>query len=38
MYYLEITEVALIHCKIANNDYQQDLIVLHAFVSNESFG
>ena len=24
---LEITEVALVHCNIANNDYQQDLRV-----------
>ena len=22
--HLEITEIALIHCNIANNDYQQD--------------
>ena len=22
--HLEITEVALVHCNIANNDYQQD--------------
>ena len=26
--YLEITEVALIHCNIVNNDYQQDSRVL----------
>ena len=24
---LEITEVTLVHCNIANNDYQQDLRV-----------
>ena len=26
--YLEITEVALVHCNIVNNDYQQDSRVL----------
>ena len=26
--HLEITEIALIHCNIANNDYQQDWRVL----------
>ena len=36
--YLKITEVVLVHCNIANNDYQQDSRVLHIFVSNESFG
>ena len=33
--HLEITEV---HCNIVNNDYQQDLRVLHKFVPNKSFG
>ena len=32
--YLEITEVALVHCDIVNNDYQQDSRVLYRFVSN----
>ena len=36
--HLKITEVVLVHCNIANNDYQQDSRVLHIFVSNESFG
>ena len=27
----------LVHCNIVNNDYQQDLRVLYAFVSNKSF-
>ena len=35
---LEITEVALIHCSIVNNDYQQDLRVLYRFVPNKSLG
>ena len=36
--HLEITEVALVHCNIVNNDYQQDSRVLHTFVPNKSFG
>ena len=36
--HLEITEVVLVHCNMVNNDYQQDLRVLHTFVSNKSFG
>ena len=36
--HLEITEVVLVHCNIANNDYQQDSRVLCAFVPNKSFG
>ena len=35
--HLEITEVVLVHCNIVNNDYQQDLRVLHTFVPNKSF-
>ena len=38
MPHLEMTEVVLIHCNIVNNDYQQDLKVLHTFLSNKSFG
>ena len=33
---LEITEVALVHCDIVNNDYQQDSRVLYTFVPNKS--
>ena len=29
---LEITEVALIHCNVVNNSYQQNLRVLYTFV------
>ena len=36
--YVEITKVVLVHCNTANNDYQQNVRVLHAFVPNKSFG
>ena len=36
--HLEITEVVLVHCNIADNDYQQDSRVLHTFVPNKWFG
>ena len=36
--HLEITEVVLVHCNIANNDYQQDSRVLYMFVPNKPFG
>ena len=36
--HLQIMEVVLVHCNIANNDYQQDSRVLYTFVSNKSFG
>ena len=36
--HLEITEVALVHCNIVNNDYQQDSRVLYAFVPSKTFG
>ena len=35
--YLEITEVALVHCNMVNNDYQQDSRVLYNFVPNKPF-
>ena len=34
----EIKELVLVHCNIANNDYQQDSRVLHTFVPNKLFG
>ena len=34
---LEITEVALIHCNIVNNNCQQNSRVFYTFVSNKSF-
>ena len=36
--YQEITEVVLVHCNIANNNYQQDSRVLYTFVLNKTFG
>ena len=36
--YLEIVELALVHCNLANNDYQQDSRVLYTFVPNKPFG
>ena len=35
--HLEITEV-LVHCNIANNDYQQESRVLYTFIPNKPFG
>ena len=35
--HLEITEVPLLYCSIANNDYQNDSRVLCIFVSDKSF-
>ena len=36
--YLVITEVVLVYCNVANNDYQQDSRVLYTFVPNKPFG
>ena len=36
--HLEITEVALVHCNIVNNDYQQDSRVVYTFAPNKPFG
>ena len=38
MFYLEITEVVLVHCNIVNNNYQQNSGVLYACVFNTFFG
>ena len=35
--HLEITEVVLVHCDVANNDCQQDSIVLYTYVPNKPF-
>ena len=35
--HLETTDVALIHCNIVNNNYQQNSRILYTFVSNKSF-
>ena len=37
VFYLEITEVILMHCNVVNNSYQQNLRVLYTFVLNKSF-
>ena len=36
--HLEIVEAVLVHCNIANNDYQQDSRVLYTFFPNKRFG
>ena len=36
--HLEIAEVVLVHCNIANNNYQKDSNFLHTFVLNKPFG
>ena len=38
MSHLGMPELALVHCNIINNDYQQHSIVLYTFVPNKSFG
>ena len=38
MPHLEITEVVLVRCNIASNNFQQDSRVLHTFIPNKSFG
>ena len=35
--HLEITDVILVHCNIANDDYQQDSRVSYTFVPNKPF-
>ena len=34
---LEITELVLVHCNIANNDCEHDSRILYTFVPNKSF-
>ena len=38
VHHLEIIELALVHCNLVNNDYQQDSRILYTFVSNKPFG
>ena len=38
MPHLEITELVLVHCNLANNDYQEGSRILHTFVPNKPFG
>ena len=35
--HLEVVELVLVHCNLVNNDYQQDLRILHIFVPNKPF-
>ena len=34
----KIVELVLVHCDLANKNYQQDSRILYTFVSNKSFG
>ena len=36
--HLEIVELVLVHCKLVNDDYQQDSRILYTFVPNKPFG
>ena len=36
--HLEIVELVLIHCNIANHNYQQNSRILYTFVPNKPFG
>ena len=36
--HLVVVEVALVHCNLVNNDYQQNPRILYTFVSNKAFG
>ena len=36
--HLEVFELALVHCNLVNNDYQQDSRILYTFVPNKTFG
>ena len=36
--HLEVVELALVHCNLLNNDYQQDSRILYTFVPNKAFG
>ena len=36
--HLEIVELVLVHCNLANNDYQQNSRILYTFVRNKPFG
>ena len=36
--HLEITEVVLVYCNIANNNYQHDSRILYTFAPSKSFG
>ena len=35
--HLEVVELVLVHCNLANNDYQQDSRIFYTFVTNKPF-
>ena len=35
--HLEVVILVLVHCNLANNDYQQDSRILYTFVPNKTF-
>ena len=36
--HLEVAALVLVHCSLANNNYQQDSRILYTFVPNKTFG
>ena len=36
--YLEVNELVLVYCNIANKNYQQNSKILHKFITNKSLG
>ena len=36
--HLEVVELVLVHCNLANNSYQQNSRILYTFVPNKPFG
>ena len=36
--HLEIVELVLVHCNLANNNYEQESRILYTFVPNKPFG
>ena len=37
VFHLEVVELVLVHCKLVNNEYQQNSRILYTFVPNKSF-
>ena len=36
--HLKVSELALVHCNLVNNDYQQDSRILYTFAPYKTFG
>ena len=36
--HLEVAALVLVHCSLANNNYQEDSRILYTFVPNKTFG